>query len=460
MLTQRNIVILLSVVNAFGVCAAQLYGNMTALKAHLLDGYHTDVLPREDISPIIINISITIFHLRDTDISTGTANVDIQVDADWIDINLKWNPWEYNNIEKVYFQQSEIWAPNIFVKSSKNLEQMNDLLSILAVDNNSNVRMRSVKNIDAYCTFDVQHWPFDKSLCLVMIMVNYYTNEAVQVQMSQTGDVLLANKTSAWNIKLIGHGTFFTPESSMAFVCLGLERNPTFYLFSILLPIVGILVLNSFVFILPIESGERISFSLTLILATAVFLTVIADEVPKASDPFPAICTFLFSTIVHGIVNTILLILNMRIYNRKSYVKIGIFYCILVKMTGAKCIINLVNVRNGKRQTNERELSSDGKSVDTQIGHVINCDNETTSADCINMDRCTQDSQDRAGMNKDVDNNRFDINCTWQDVGQAIDLSLFVLSNVFIIGGFIVFLYYLKVRSDEDDSYAKLCMVP
>ena len=318
MRAQRNIVLILSVVYAYGLCAAQLYGNMTALKAHLLDGYNTGVLPREEMSPIIINISTTIRYHRETDVMKSTAHCSIEVDVEWFDVNLKWNPGEFNDIETVYFQHKEIWAPSIVVSSSINIEQMSDPQTILTENNKGNVRMQSVKYTETLCIYYLHYWPFDKSLCSVGIMANYYKKEAVQVRASQKGDVLLLNRTETWNMKLIGHGTVFTPESSMVIVCLGLERNPTFYLFSIILPIVCILVINSFVFILPIESGERIGFSLTLLLATAVFLTVIADEIPKASNPVPVICTFLFSAIVHGILNTILLILNMRVYNRKS----------------------------------------------------------------------------------------------------------------------------------------------
>jgi len=252
--------------------------------------------------------------------------------------------------------------------------------------------------------------------------------------------------------------SFVTSESSAVFVCLELERNPTFYILSIVLPIVGILLLNTLVFILPIESGERISFSLTLMLATAVFLTVIADEIPKVSDPVPVICTLLFSAIVHGICNTILLILNMRIYYRKSNVKIGTFYRLLVKITQAKCILDSTKSRYENRQRNKRHKSCYCKYVENQNRNEINHDKETTSGDCINMDSCTSDLQTRNARNKDIKVENVEINYAWQDVGQAIDLILFVLSIAFIFIGSILSLYYLKVSSDNDDSYAEYCM--
>ena len=52
-----------------------------------------------------------------------------------------------------------------------------------------------------------------------------------------------------------------------------------------LLPISVMGVLNLLVFFLPVESGERVSYSMTLLLAIAVFLTIAADHLPKTSFP-------------------------------------------------------------------------------------------------------------------------------------------------------------------------------
>ena len=44
-------------------------------------------------------------------------------------------------------------------------------------------------------------------------------------------------------------------------------------------------VLNIMVFLLPPETGNRIGFTLTLLLALTVFLTIMSDNIPKSSSP-------------------------------------------------------------------------------------------------------------------------------------------------------------------------------
>ena len=49
-------------------------------------------------------------------------------------------------------------------------------------------------------------------------------------------------------------------------------------------------VLNLLVFFLPAESGKQVSFSMSMLLTIAVFLTIAADHLPKLS--FPTISVF------------------------------------------------------------------------------------------------------------------------------------------------------------------------
>jgi hypothetical protein len=43
--------------------------------------------------------------------------------------------------------------------------------------------------------------------------------------------------------------------------------------------------LNPLVFLLPVESGERIGLSMTILLSYTIFLTLISDAIPASSNP-------------------------------------------------------------------------------------------------------------------------------------------------------------------------------
>lgn len=68
---------------------------------------------------------------------------------------------------------------------------------------------------------------------------------------------------------------------------LKIRRKPLFYILSVLFPC----MLTSFVailaFLLPPESGEKVSLNVTILLSLAVFLLMVSDQLPASSDHFP-----------------------------------------------------------------------------------------------------------------------------------------------------------------------------
>ena len=70
---------------------------------------------------------------------------------------------------------------------------------------------------------------------------------------------------------------------------ISLKRRPWFHILSFILPCALLSVLNLLVFILPTVSGEKISFSITNLLALLLFQQFIGDNLPPTSNNMPII---------------------------------------------------------------------------------------------------------------------------------------------------------------------------
>ena len=68
-----------------------------------------------------------------------------------------------------------------------------------------------------------------------------------------------------------------------------LQRKPLYYLFNLALPATFITFCGLLVFLLPPESGEKVSMSVTMLLASTVFLMLVAESMPVQSDTVPLI---------------------------------------------------------------------------------------------------------------------------------------------------------------------------
>ena len=68
-----------------------------------------------------------------------------------------------------------------------------------------------------------------------------------------------------------------------------LTRRPKFYVLNLIIPSAFVSVLSVFVFLLPAESGEKISLQVTAFFSYMVLLLVIADVTPTNGTNLPII---------------------------------------------------------------------------------------------------------------------------------------------------------------------------
>ncbi|XP_062583249.1 acetylcholine receptor subunit delta-like [Saccostrea cucullata] len=81
-----------------------------------------------------------------------------------------------------------------------------------------------------------------------------------------------------------------------------------------LAPILLLSLLNPLVFVLPVESGERVSYAITIFLSFAVFMTLLSDNIPKSSEPMSLMSYFLIITMSMSTLISVLAVVTMRFH--------------------------------------------------------------------------------------------------------------------------------------------------
>lgn len=64
-----------------------------------------------------------------------------------------------------------------------------------------------------------------------------------------------------------------------------IKRNPVFHTVNLILPSMLLMIINMAGFYIPPESGERISFKVTLLLGYSVFLIIVSEQSPPSGTP-------------------------------------------------------------------------------------------------------------------------------------------------------------------------------
>ena len=81
---------------------------------------------------------------------------------------------------------------------------------------------------------------------------------------------------------LIANHTFTVPGVDFT---LYLQRRPQYYLLNIIIPSVVLAVLSALTFAVPVDSGEKLSLGISILLAFSVFMLILQDNTPQADTP-------------------------------------------------------------------------------------------------------------------------------------------------------------------------------
>ena len=66
-----------------------------------------------------------------------------------------------------------------------------------------------------------------------------------------------------------------------------IQRKPLFYKFNLVFPCILLSFIGVLVFVLPAESGEKVSLSITVLLSLTVFLLLVSESMPATSETVP-----------------------------------------------------------------------------------------------------------------------------------------------------------------------------
>ena len=129
---------------------------------------------------------------------------------------------------------------------------------------------------------------------IIQLQLVSQTYESNELNLSIYSDPLLdfyINSTE-WdllNLTVAKHSVIYPyPMEDITFY-LYIKQKPFFYLFNMILPCVLTLLVSFLAFLVPMNSGEKISISITTLLSICVLLLVISDQLPPRSDYVPLI---------------------------------------------------------------------------------------------------------------------------------------------------------------------------
>jgi len=426
-LNRKPLLVKFIVVLCISMCSGQSYANMTQLWTDMFTGYNPEIIPLNNQSePLKINITVQLYGIVDVDSLQGVLTLVAGVSCFWYDEQLQWNPADYGGITKIISSKKYIWTPVIALGTPIEFQQLAKSWTKVTVYSNGKTIFGPGDVLRSSCTMTVKYWPFDKQLCEVIFFPADYTTDLLEFVSTEPGffnyNML---KNSEWTLEDYTYKVRPSLGSAQVLFVLKLQRQSMFYVLSIILPLTGLFLINTLVFVLPQESGERISYSITITLALAVFLTVVSNEMPKSSDPMSLMCIFILLGVVNSLLIMIIATLNMRWYYKTDETSPGAWLKVLVRISKGQ-FRNKVHDSQVLASKNIVHV----KSHDTKGGHNM--------PDFMNSRETNE-----ATENKEIN---------WKDVTHAVDVIFFWVFFLFASFFCMFCNVYISLASDYDES--------
>ncbi|XP_053384590.1 acetylcholine receptor subunit beta-like 1 [Mercenaria mercenaria] len=405
------------------------WNDSNTLMADLMCGYNHRLRPINNQSkPIRVNFSFDLMTIQDFNEVEGKLSVVGFMYLGWFDERLIWESSKYGDTDSLMIPLTEVWHPTIVLSNS--FDQIDDIGDDwMTVEYRPDGRAFYVPGdvFAASCSADVTFYPFDYQVCYIFFVswgftsgklsLNLWPHTVFKSYFTENGEWLLVKA-----IPLRFPGGHQDEVDAVA-IELTIKRRSTFLVVNVILPVVFMSLINILVFMLPAESGERVSYAITVLLSLAVFLTLVVNNLPKTSQPMAILCYYLMFTLVTSVCMCVVTIFNLRLFYMKSDIAVP-ECCKLIVRVMCTCRRTTSITTEDNRFNNEGTNSDkNGNEPNPPITHSEN------------VRHIRKPFLDERINNKKNENNAGDI--SWRDVSGVLDRVFFVafLATLIVING-------------------------
>ena len=419
-----NFVIFLSIsTSIFPTINSASMDEVKTLRANLLSGYDKYVRPVRNQTDIVnVHVGLSMIALQEFDEVLEKFSFVGVFFLSWTDENLVWDSANYSGIEEVFIGYKDVWVPEIILTNpSEKLDSFGEEWQLLRYNAIGGAFWFPGNLIKATCAINAYYFPFDVQECTLEVYAwGYYSHEVRLVAARDVIDTNMMPEHGSWSIIQTQVKVENVSSVSKASFVFRFERKPQYVIVNVVLPILFLCLLNVLVFLLPPESGERISYSITVLLSIAVFMTIVSDTLPKTSEPLPIISFFMMMSLIASSLITTAAILNLRLFHKSSDTTVPNWLVSIYRRLGSCCSNKCKRKRGSISAAKEKGIS--------------------TPVTEIKLGSSNKEAVLEPPFQDIVNNVSVDTPVSWQEISVFLDYLLLIVSTSFTVISFCIFL--------------------
>ena len=390
--------------------------NGTLLYKNLFENYNPKVRPVFSADKtVVVNITLDLVKILAVDEINQTFKTTVNVLIMWLDERLTWNTTDYGNIHNLVFPlDKNIWMPDLMnINAAYHPGEFGQKYAFPNVLHDGMVVIWMRVNLETQCEIHTKKFPLDVQRCDINFSTFSSTDDDLRLKNTQNStDLGYYVETAEWSIE----GNHVTTEVDMIDGVLPyrtisyhftLKRTCTSCIVNNLLPVIVLAILDLLSFFVPSESGEKLTFPMSVFLTLAVFLTIIMVSLPESVDGVSYLCTFVAFELGLSATTLLFTVITLRLHHEMGDTKIPPYARLMVKVFRRNCIANDIGEQfSESRFSNSDILSREIMSGKTDLNE--------------NSDDVTGKMNKRTMCRKNVD-------IKWEYVSDAFDMMMFLI---------------------------------
>ncbi|XP_075936657.1 acetylcholine receptor subunit delta isoform X2 [Anarhichas minor] len=306
-------------------------------------GYNKDLRPVERQQDVVdVYLALTLSNLISLKEVDETLLTNVWIDHTWNDYRLSWNVTEFDGIEVLCLPTSMVWLPEIVLENNNDAQFQVAYYSNVLVYPDGLCYWLPPAIFRSSCSINVNYFPFDWQNCTLKFTSLTYNAKEIRMLLKEDAadgvtftvewiiiDPASFTENGEWEINhrpakknTYKHIPMESNKHQDITFYLVIKRKPLFYIVNIIIPCVLISFLASLVYYLPADSGEKMTLSISVLLAQSVFLLLISQRLPETSMSVPLIVKYLMfiMVLVTIVVLNCVVVLNLHFRTPSTHV--------------------------------------------------------------------------------------------------------------------------------------------
>ncbi|XP_063717738.1 acetylcholine receptor subunit alpha-like 1 [Symsagittifera roscoffensis] len=244
-----------------------------------------------------------LFQILNVDVKNGVGEIKFFLYVYYTSPSAAWDPSLYGDgsMDIILVPAGTFWSPDIVMLQTT--EQTYSGFSRQGVYSNGTVvAYSSLLTMKMSCAFDVSKFPADQQTCQLKatqflstssnyrmaVEASFWNAESEKYELPLDNymindqwilefPAIMATETRIWNGNIL-NGVISE---------IRIRRRPEFFTAALIFPFAALYFLSSLTFFIPVESGEKVSFAVTVLLAQMVIFGSLLDMLPFSSVNLP-----------------------------------------------------------------------------------------------------------------------------------------------------------------------------